>query len=130
MKEEEYLVPMIVNPDMIPTDSTLETELRWSADSGISFETPVNTSDGYQIRIPNTLLSQKFGGTLLLEVSNDPNYPRVSILLDKDGLEDELVRVESALTGEVGDEQTSELRGVVYPTPEDEDPTIISFDKN
>jgi len=119
--EKQYLVPMTVNHDLIPTDSSLETELQWTADSGIVFEPPVDTTDGYQIDIPNNLLSEKIGARLFLEVSNDPYYPRVSIVLRRDNtLEEELIRIESA---------SNEVQAVVYPKLNDEDPIIIPMEK-
>lgn len=122
-----YLVPMTVQDQLIPDDSSLEDELRWSLESGVMFGTPVQTDDGsYQIEIPHTLLKEKLDGTLHLEVSNDPDYPRVSILLKKGETEDELVRVESA---PVGEEDTPQLRAAVYPKLFEDEPLIIPFQK-
>lgn len=119
--KKQYLVPMTVNHSMIPEDSSLENELRWTNDSGIVFEKPVDTTDNYQIDIPSSLLAQNMGATLFLEVSNDPDYPRVSIVLRQDNtLEEELIRIESA---------SGNVQAVVYPKLHDDEPIIIPMEK-
>lgn len=119
--EKQYLVPMTVNHDLIPKDSSLQNELQWAADSGIIFEPPVSTDNTYQLDIPNSLLSQKINGTLFLEVSNDPDYPRVSIVLRRDNtLEEELIRIESSL---------GNIQALVYSQLDEDEPTIIPMEK-
>lgn len=90
---KQYMILVNVDEDVL-ADKTVEGELGWLKDSGITAQSIVEINDkGYMIDLPSQRMLPE--ENLVVEVGGDIDYPRVSVMRDLGkGHYEELVRVE------------------------------------
>lgn len=90
---KQYMILVNVDENVLG-DNTVEGELEWLKESGITAQSIVEINDkGYMIDLPSQRMLPE--ENLVVEVGGDIDYPRVSVMRDLgEGHYEELVRVE------------------------------------